>query len=446
MCAASAEPFAPVAADVARGGGTRPCSGGAPGVWRGRLGALGLALALGLGGAAGCGKGATELHIPLVYVVAGRVVDPTTSPIAGVPGATVEVETDLHVMAVTSDADGNFILQGVPAGTHRLRADLAGRRTTLTYDFAVGGNIANAVVPLFTDAEIDSVLNARGAPAWNRSLALLGVFALKSTGVPLGDAALAFAGALGGTLEQTGQGKDPIVLVNAAPGTSTLSLTRAGYVWDNPYPLQLRPGVVVFAAPRARPNFNGFVFADRSSGNGVPGADVTTIAGPTLGVTASTNFLAQFSLVGLGVGTYVARMVATGFLPGVTWPERLDQDTTLAQVMVEPDTLAAWSLAAGGPVAQPNLGHVLIDARDAGTGVPLPGATVEIDPAFGAATLGGTAGSASLAQTSNAPALRLNLAPGLYRVFARAPGRNDSAATDSVIVRGGEVTSTRIDF
>jgi hypothetical protein len=44
------------------------------------------------------------------------------------------------------------------------------------------------------------------------------------------------------------------------------------------------------------------------------------------------------------------------------------------------------------------------------------------------------------------PALRVNLLPGLYRVFARAPGRNDSPAADSVRVRAGEVTSTRVDF
>jgi hypothetical protein len=276
-----------------------------------------------------------------VYVVAGRVVDPTASPIAGVAGATVQVETDPSVPAVTSDADGNFILQGVPAGAHRLRAELAGRRTTLTYDFPVGGNVANAVVPLFTDQEIDSVLAARGAPAWDRSLALLGLFALKSTGVPLGDVIVSVSGSPGGTLVQTGQGKDPIVLVNAAPGTYQLTLTRGGYVWDNPYAIALRPGIVLFAAPRSRPNFNGFVFADRLEGPGIPGVDVTTIAGPTLGVTSTTNFLAQFSLVGLGVGRYVARLTAAGFLPGVTWPQRLDQDTTLAQVLVEPDTLAA---------------------------------------------------------------------------------------------------------
>jgi hypothetical protein len=428
---------------VARRG---PCCGaGGHGVWRARLArALApAALALALGG---CGGGARDLTIPIVYVVAGRVVDPTTSPIAGLAGASVQLETDPAVRPVTSDADGNFILQGVPAGTHRLRANLAGRRVTLTYDFRVGGNVPNAIVPLFTDAEIDSVLAARGAPAWNRGLGLLGIFALKSTGVPLGDALVGVSGSPGGTLVQTGEGKDPIVLVNAQPGDYDLSLGRGGYLWDNPYPVHLRPGVVLFAAPRARPNFLGFVFADHLTGAPVGGAVVTTIAGPTLGATSTTNFLGQFSLVGLGPGRYVASLAAAGFLPAVTWPQKLDQDTTLAQVVVTPDTLAAWSAAAGGPATVAGLGHLLVDGYAAESGLPLVGETIHLDPAFGAAQSGGAAAATSLAQTTNAPALYLNLAPGLYRVYAKFAGRNDSPATDSVVVRAGEVTATRLDY
>jgi hypothetical protein len=130
---------------------------------------------------AGCGGGAKPLVIPIVYIVAGRVLDPTTSPVLGLAGARVSVEGEPLVQTVTTDADGNFILQGVPAGVHRLRAELPGFRATLTYDFAVVKNVPGAVVPLFTDREIDSVLVAQGAPAWDRGKGLLGLFALKST-------------------------------------------------------------------------------------------------------------------------------------------------------------------------------------------------------------------------------------------------------------------------
>ncbi|MEP7028730.1 MAG: carboxypeptidase-like regulatory domain-containing protein [Candidatus Eisenbacteria bacterium] len=418
-------------------------------VWRARItrGALALSIAVFGGiGASGCGGGAKDLTIPVVYVVGGRVVDATTSPISGLAGATVGVDGEPRIRGVTSDADGYFVLQGLPAGLHRLRADLPGRRTTVTYDFRVTRNLVNAVVPLFTDVEIDSVLAARGAPAWDRGQGLFGLFALKSTGVPLGDALVTFAPSPGGTLVQTGEGKDPIVLVNASIGNFALSLARGGYVWDGPYNVALRPGVVLFAAPRARPNFNGFVFAGRASGPPVAGAEVSVLEGPTPGVTSTTNFLSQFSLVGLSVGRYVARVTAAGFLPTVSWPQVLDQDTTLSQVIVPPDTLLAWSLAAGGPAPDPARGHVLVDARAAETGEVLDGATVEFDPLWGAAAGGGGAASAALAQTLGSPALRLNLAPGLYRIFTRSGGRNDSPATDSVVVRAGEVTSTRIDF
>jgi hypothetical protein len=382
----------------------------------------------------GCSEAET-IHIPVVYVVAGRVLDPATSPVEGIAGAKVSVDTDASVMPVTTDADGNFVVQGVPNGIHRLRVELAGRRTTLTYDFAVRKNVADALVPLFTDHEIDSVLTANGAPAWDRAQALFGVFALKSTGVPLGDAILTFQSPPGGTLVQTGEGKDPIVVVNANATDATFFLTRSGYVWDGPYGAALRPGVLVFAAPRARPNFNGFVFGDNAGGPPVDGATVATLEGPTAAST-QTNFLGQFSLVGLSAGRYVARIDAgAGYLPTLTWPQPLDQDTTLAQVVVEPDTLAAW---AAPTVVNPARGHIRIDARD-GIGAVIDGATVEV-------TKGDATGSVSIAQTQGAPALRVNLLPGDYSIVARAPGRNDSPATDSVRVRAGEVTSTRVDF
>jgi hypothetical protein len=120
----------------------------------------------------------------------------------------------------------------------------------------------------------------------------------------------------------------------------------------------------------------------------------------------------------------------------VTWPQPLDQDTTLAQVLVEPDTLLGWTLSAAD--IDSARGHLRIDARDFGNGAVLDGATVEV--------VGAGEGSTSIAQTSSRPALRVNLLPGLYRVFARAPGRKDSPAADSVRVRAGEVTSTRVDF
>lgn len=402
-------------------------------LWRRRITLLAAgALAV----AFGCGDGARTIFVPIAYVVAGRVADPTQSPIAGIAGARVVVETAGGVAAVTSDANGDFILQGVPPGTHRLRAELAGRVTTITYDFSVGGNVANAFVPLFTPAQIDSVLAARAAPAWDRDDGLFGLFALKSTGVPLGDAVATFAPSPGGTLVQTGEGADPIVVVGGSPGTYALSVSRAGYVWDGPYPFALRPGVLTFAAPRARPNFNGFLFAELPSGPPVAGATATALRGPSAGTAATTNFLGQFSIVGLLRGTYVGRFVAAGFLPTLSFPQPLDQDTTLAVVAFSADSIAAWSVAGGAPAPDPALGTIVLDVRDRVSGTPLDGATVEV--------VGGS--GVSVPQTARAPALRARVAPGLQRVFARAPGRTDAALVDSVEVRAGEVTFGRLDL
>ncbi len=386
--------------------------------------------------ALGCGDGARTIFVPVAYVVAGRVADPTQSPIAGIVGARVVVETSTQVAAATSDGNGDFVLRGVPPGTHRLRAELAGRVTTITYDFSVDRNVANAFVPLFTAAQVDSVLAARAAPAWDRNQGLFGLFALKSTGVPLGDAVATFVPSPGGTLVQTGEGADPIVVVNGALGTYGLSVARGGYVWDGPFPFLLRPGVLTFAAPRARPNFNGFLFADLASGPPVAGATATALRGPSAGTSATTNVLGQFSIVGLLRGTYVGRFVAPGFLPTLSFPQPLDQDTTLAAVTFSPDSLVAWSAAGGVPAPDPALGTIVLDVRDATTGARIDGATVEV--------VGGSGTAA--AQTVRAPALRARVAPGLWRVFARAPGHVDAAVVDAVEVRAGEVTFGRLDL
>lgn len=435
----------------ARGRAAHPAPGASPAwacgtgrrtLWRGRLIRV-AALAGAIGGAlTGCGEGARTIFVPTVFVVAGRVADPTQSPIAGIPEARIVVETAPAVAAATSDGDGNFILQGVPAGTHRLRATLAGRVTTVTYDFVVGGNVANAFVPLFTPAQVDSVLAARGAPAWDRARGLFGLFALKSTGVPLGDAVATLTPAPGGTLVQTGEGADPIVVVNATPGTYALGLARAGYLWDGPYGVALRPGVLTFAAPRSRPNFNGFLFADLPSGPPVSGATATALRGPSAGLSATTNFLGQFSLVGLAAGTYVGRFAHPSYLPTLSWPQPLDQDTTLAMVAFTADSLLAWAAAGGAP--GPDLfgrGTIALDLRDGVTGEVLTGGMVQIAGGAG----GANAGTAT-PQGVRALALRLDLPPGLHRVYASAPGHADAPATDSVEVRAGEVTFTRVEL
>ena len=382
---------------------------------------------------------AGPIPVPTLYLVGGQVADPTTSPFTSLPGATVRVETAPEVGAVTTDTDGIFLLHGVPAGVHRLRAELPGRRTSRTIGIRVDRNVTDAGIPLFTDGQIDSILVANGAPAWDRAQGLLGLFALRSNGLALGAAAVALTPRpphAGGTLVQSGDAADPILIVNAVPGDYQLSVSNSGFLWDNPYPVLLQPGVITFGVPRARPNIAGFVFNARSTGNVVDGAGATVLSGPTP-ASATTGFLGQFSLVGLERGRYVVRMVGAGYLPGLTWPQELEQDTTLTCALVHPDTLAAWSAAQGGPAVAPDRGHVAVEARSAAGGALLLGATLAASP-----PLGGTA----LPQTAAAPALLINLVPGTYTISISGPGIPGTPATQSVTVRGGEVTYSRLDL
>lgn len=381
-----------------------------------------------------CG-GPDALVIPTVYLIAGRVVDPTTSPFAALPGARVWVETDPTVAAVTTDVDGEFVLHGVPSGTQRLRVEMAGRVTTISTGLQVNGNVDNAGLPLFTRAEIDSILLARGAAPWDTTRALFGMFALRSNDVPLGNATMQLTPDPGGALLQTGNGSDPIVLDNARPGQYSLSVAYPGFVWDNPYPTRLDAGIVTFGTPRARPNMNGFVFQDRSTGNAVGGAAVSVLSGPT-GASATTDFLGQFSLVGLSQGTYVAHATAAGFVSGVSWPQDMQADTTLTFLVVTPDTLAAWAASGGASLPLASYGHLLVEARNVAGGALLTGATIVTDPP----------GGAVIPQTARHPALVINLPPGAYRVTMSGAGITGASTIAGVVVRAGEVTSSRLDL
>jgi hypothetical protein len=397
--------------------------------------AAGLACALWMGA---CGE-VTPPPIPTLYLLAGKVVDPTTNPFTPLAGARVSVETAPQVAAVTSDADGVFLLHGVPEGEQRLRAELAGYRVSVSIGVPVSANVTDASLPLFTDSEIDSILVARAAPPWDRARALIGMFALRSNGLPLGSAAVTLSPLpphAGGVLLQTGQAEDPIVIVNAVPGDYLLSVTNAGYRWATAYGTRLTAGVVTFGAPHAFPNLAGYLFADHSTGVAVDAASVTVLSGPTP-AGATTDFLGQFSLVGLQPGTYVAGFDKTGFLSGCTWPQPMAQDTTLTCVLVHPDTLAAWSAAQGGPAPAPDRGHVAVEARSLAGGALLLGAVLASDPAGGAM---------ALPQTTVAPALLVNLPPGTYTIRVSGPGITGTPESVGVTVRAGAVTYSRLDL
>lgn len=386
--------------------------------------------------ATGCGGGAEEIVIPQVYLLAGQVVDPTESPLVPLPGAVVAVQTAPQVAPVIADADGFFVLQGLPPGRHRLIADLEGRITTISIELEVDRSLVDLAMPLFTRAQIDSILDERQAPPWDRQKGLFGLFALRSTGVPLGEATVSLAPDPGGEILQTGEGADPIVWVNTTPGRYSLTVGHSGYLWPNPYTVTLQPGVVTFGAPRALLNITGFLFANRSTGSPVSDANVDLVKDVSE-QTTSTDFLGQFNFVGLEEARYYLHHQPHGLMGGLGWPIDVEEDTTLSQVVFHPDTLATWSLSAGGPVPDPGRGHVALDLRNSEGGAPLVGWTIEADP-------GG--GSHSVPQRDGIPALLINLESESYVVTVRDTSGMQRSITAGVNIHPGKVAYTRLEL
>jgi hypothetical protein len=123
-------------------------------------------------------------------------------------------------------------------------------------------------------------------------------------------------------------------------------------------------------------------------------------------------------------------------MTGVSWPQDMQADTTLTFLVVTPDTLAAWAAAGGAGPPLSNLGHLLVEARNVAGGALLLGATIVTDPP----------GGVVLPQAGRYPALVINLAPGVYKVTVSGGGITGAPTIAGVVVRAGEVTSSRLDL
>src|SRR5262249_51796989 len=157
---------------------------------------------------------------------------------------------------------------------------------------------------------------------------------------------------------------------------------------------------------------------------------VSVLSGQT-GGQATTDFLGQFSLVGLSKGTYVAHATAAGVVSGGSWPQDMQADTTLTFLLVPPATLAAWAVSGGAAAPNPSDGHLLVEARNQAGGALIAGATIVTDPP----------GGALIAQDARHPALVINLPAGSYKVTMSGGGISGAATVAGGVLPAGERTS-----
>src|SRR5262249_34516652 len=95
-----------------------------------------------------------------------------------------------------------------------------------------------------------------------------------------------------------------------------------------------------------------------------------------------------------------------------------------------------WAQAAGSAPPHAGFGHLMVEARNQAGGALLAGAQIATDPPSGTV----------IPQTSRYPALLLNLPPGSYKVSMTGGGITGAPWILGVMVRAGEVTSSRLDL
>jgi hypothetical protein len=122
---------------------------------------------------------------------------------------------------------------------------------------------------------------------------------------------------------------------------------------------------------------------------------------------------------------------------GVGWPTELPQDTTLSQLVFDPDTLTAWSLSGGGPALDPSRGQMVVDLRDEAGGNPLTGHYLRTIP---------DGGGHAILQSETVSALLINVLTGSYTVVVMEPSGEELLRTSGIVVLPGRVVHTRLEL
>jgi hypothetical protein len=236
--------------------------------------------------------------------LSGEVRDSAGATLANV--AVFASREDGRGTSTTTDAEGNYDFTTLPAGLYVVRFVRAGFTPTVTRDVLL---VSNETTPL--NATLQEGTAGVGS---------VDGLAQDLVGRPVEDARIELSGPSGTLVTRTDASGRFHFLGLPEGGGYSAQITGTNLV------MQLRPGIVIRAeAPtplsfRVRFEIGTATFsgAIRASGTvALPGATLTVLRGPTVGLVRHAGEDGRYALLGLPPGTYVLEVRAPGYITQV---------------------------------------------------------------------------------------------------------------------------------
>lgn len=299
---------------------------------------------------AGAGVSAGTERLGAGFTLAGRLVDGASRPVAGASVRVLEPARRARARRATTDADGGYEVQGLPAGTYRVRASI-GAFDSVEIEVPVVGDVFDADLALADGAVLEGRVS-HGERAYDGLLTL----SLRPGGAGGAPRPPHHLRARDGTFRWEGVPTGAWVVEAHAPGGLRASTAE---------PVEIEAGRIASAALAlvTAAQVEGVVTTSR--GDPVPGARVTLRADEDgRRQLATADERGGFRLTGLAAGRYRVDAWGRGGAPaGLAFDLEDGEERTVALRLAPAGRLRVEVVDAQG---HPAAGAVVLFATDAG--------------------------------------------------------------------------------